>query len=205
MMTNAHRVTCSPASPPPSVRRGATLIEAMTAFAVLSIAFSGFAASLIAARRQDRVNDARGEAQLIANDLVAHLARWSFGDPRLSLQNNHAGRAFSHPEVTDFTVTPATAAAPASVTETFNARPDHGEAELTEHPGRDLSVANRTSPGSAHIYRRYWNVIQNGDNPFLKIVAVHVTYSRDASHRGVVSAYTAVHDQAAVTRRLMGE
>lgn len=179
--------------------RGFTLIEAMIALAILAIGLLGTITAMVAAARLDRRFNSRAAAHAVAMELARTIERWDFSDPRLALVHNHAGAAFSEPAVTSFSVTPGS---PPAIVETLSAPADHDESECGPC-GRDLAVANTREPGSTYLFRRYWNVIEDPSNPHLKLVAVHVTYSRSATDRGVASAYTSVYDAAALLRSVL--
>jgi hypothetical protein len=89
------------------------------------------------------------------------------------------------------------------VTETLSATPDHSEAECG-YCGRDLTLANGTEPGRTYVFRRYWNVVVSPSNPHLKLVAVHVTYSRSEKERGVATVFTSVMNAGALLPSMLG-
>src|SRR5687768_776834 len=97
--------------------RGTTLIEAMIALGVLALSVAGIATALVAASRQDRINDSRAAAQLVANELAAAIGRWEFDDTRLNIVSNYDDARFSDNTVTAFTVTRGDGSTPSTVTE----------------------------------------------------------------------------------------
>jgi Tfp pilus assembly protein PilV len=122
------------------LRRGATLIEAMAAMAVLMIGAAG-AASL---QRQSMffMADARQatRAGAFGQDLVAQIELWEYGDPRLA----NTSTANDADPTDGFELDAPTVA------------PDHGEADLT------LGGKTWTGlPGALlqdNGMERYWNV-----------------------------------------------
>ena len=180
--------------------RGFSLLEAMISLGVLAIGLTGITSALLSASRLDRRASARAAAHAVAVDLARTIERWDFSDPRLAVVNDHAGAAFAAPRVTTFSVTPGT---PSTVTETLSATPDHSEAECG-YCGRDLTLANSTEPGRTYVFRRYWNVVVSPSNPNLKLVAVHVTYSRGAQERGVATVFTSVMNAGALLPAMLG-
>jgi len=185
--------------------RGASLIEAMISLAILAIAMLGLSGSLVAATKQDRINDSRAAAQIVANELAENISKWPFSDARLAVDNNYTGAAFASPVVEEFTLTRATDTDPSSATDKFDNEPDHDETELTStYEGRAIDALNMQEPGRTYAFRRYWNVrVDSAGNQFLKMVAVHVTYQRTPTERGVATAYTAVYDRVKLTERFV--
>ena len=71
--------------------------------------------------------------------------------------------------------------------------------------GRDLVMTNSKFPGSVFVFRRYWNVIQDPQNPHHKLVAVHVTYNRSKTRRGVATVFTSVFNRAQLVQAIGGQ
>lgn len=185
----------------PARRQGFTVVEVMIAMVILAIGLAGVTASMLTATRLDRRFTGRAAAHAVAMDLVREIERWRFTDPRLAYVNNHAGAAFSEPEVVSFSIAPGT---PPQVTEVLSPVPDHSEAECGSC-GRDLARTHAQEPGSTYLFRRYWNVTVDPANPNLKVVAVHVTWNRSSTDRGVVTAFTSVFDNEALSRAVLQE
>jgi len=184
--------------------RGVTLVEAMVALAILAVGLAGFSTSMVASAGQDRRNNARAYAQTLADEMARTISHWKFDDPRLAYTVQYLGTDFSKPTIDpNFTVTPASPmpnpTVPASVTETLNPAPNYGDGSLTLGTGwgsRTLAQLNLEEPGRTYVFNRYWNVTEDPANPALKLIAVHVTYSDATTHRGLVSAFTSVNNEA---------
>jgi len=177
--------------------RGTSIIESMTALAILAVGLMGFTTAIVAALGQDRRNDSRAAAQALATELARDMATWRFNDPRLSTVNNYTGLSFSQPRVTAFSVsTPPTVSTAGVVTETVTPTPDHKDVtDLGAYAGTDLSVISKAPHvASTYLFRRYWNVTVSPTNDKMKLIAVHVTYSSSSRTRDVVTAYQTVFD-----------
>src|SRR4051812_45789896 len=104
-------------------RRGASLIEATVAMAVIALSLSGIHAMLVGAARNDRVFDSEAAAMKVANELTSQIATWPFNDTRLST-GTYTSATFSHPNVSGFTLSGTTTR---TVAETFDTAPTHSE------------------------------------------------------------------------------
>ena len=182
--------------------RGASLIEAMVAMAVMAFGIAGFSTSLVAASGQDRRNSARAAAHILAVELAAAINRWEFSDPRLDYQNSYVAKDFSEPKVTDFKILPAAEPAAPTVDETLDYAPDYSDDKLWAYAGASIDDINAREPGRTYVFRRYWNVTPDPNNENIKIVAVHVTFSSRLGKREVVTAFTALYNNAALISQL---
>ncbi len=180
--------------------RGTSIIESMTALAILAVGLMGFTTAIVAALGQDRRNDARSAAQALATELARDMATWNWTDPRLATVNNYTGASFTAPRVTTFNVaTPPTAAVAGMVNETLAPPPDYRDTNLGAYAGTNLAVVNRLpNPGATYLFRRYWNVQIPAGNDKMKVIAVHVTYSASSGKREVVTAYQTIFNLQAL-------
>lgn len=180
--------------------RGASLLEAMIALAVMAFGLSGFTVAMIASARVDRANTARAAAKEVAQELASEISTWSFADTRLA-PNSYTPAEFAAPKASGGTVTFGTGTAASKITgETLSPAAPFGEADLTatNFRGRSLAALNSTEPGRTYVFNRYWYVVTDASNAKLKIIAVHVTYGRSPDRRDVVTTFTSVMDEAAL-------
>lgn len=155
--------------------RGVTLLEAVIAMAVLTVAATGMVSLHAYGVRLD--GDARRitRGTAIAQDLLDQIALWPYGDPRLANAVGSNDAALGDPSF----AFEAAGAPPA----------DHGEADLTLGgatwlgiPGADLQAAG---------YERYWNVAYVDDANANGIwdavrIAVVVRWPAGSGYRRVV-------------------
>lgn len=188
--------------------RGTTLVEAMTALAVLGIGVVGFTTAMVGAGAADRRSNARAAAENVAMELAGVMKTWAFNDPRLT-PNVSTTWSYSTP---DF-------GSPRSMSgvvpnETFSTGPDYKDASLTSGTcscsngvctgcfgGRTLAQINAAF--TQYQFGRYWNVMNDPNSPSnanLKIVSIIVTYtnSGNPSDRGFVTVYTSIFNTQAL-------
>jgi type II secretory pathway pseudopilin PulG len=183
--------------------RGSSLIEAMISLTILAVAMLGMSGALVASTKQDRINNSRAAAQVVANEMAASIRNWKFEDARLTPVNEYTGAKFANPTVTSYTLTHATDSSPSSAVDTFDYAPDHDDGDLdSTFDGRPIAEVNLEEPGKTYAFQRYWNV--RTDATSMKFIAVHVTYQRTPTERGVVSAYTTVYSRSVLVDRMGG-
>ncbi len=191
MKTPSHHVSAR--------RRGTTLIEAMTALAILAFGLSGFTTAMIASAQQDRRNSARAAAKEVANELAREISSWQYNDARIQ-PVNYATPAdgFSQSVPKGGTVVQGAPGEESKINgETLEPAPDYTEAELGTARVRPLSVINAEEPGHTYVFNRYWNVTRDPNNPNLTLVTVYVTYGSRPGVRDVVTTFTSVTNETA--------
>lgn len=160
-------------SPAPRRERGVTLIEALVAMAVVTVAAVGTIA--VSAHQEARNGEARRitEATALAQDLVEQMAGWSYDDPRLADTNTS-----NNADLGDT----------ALAFEGDNPVADHTEADLTSG-GTWTGLPARTG------FQRYWNVAAVGTQ---RRIAVIVRWPQGGGWRRVVT-FTSRADMSGVT------
>jgi type II secretory pathway pseudopilin PulG len=191
----------TPSHPFSTPRRGATLVEAIIALAVLAFGLTGFTTAMIASAQQDRRNSARAAAKEVAGELAREISTWLYNDPRLQpVSYSVPAPEFSQSVPQGGTVTQGAPGVASTIAgETLNPPPDYTDASLALGASRvrPLAVINAEEPGHTYVFNRYWNVTRDPNNSSLTMVTVYVTFSPKAGVRDVVTTYTSVVDQAA--------
>lgn len=159
----------------PRRARGLTLLEAVIAMAVLTVAATGMVSLHAYGARLD--GDARRitRATAIAQDLLDQIALWPYGDPRLA---------------NSLTTNDASLGDPSFAFEVAGPPPaDHGEADLTLGGTNWLGIPSADLQAAG--YERYWNVAyvddSNGNGVWdAARIAVVVRWPAGAGFRRVV-------------------
>jgi hypothetical protein len=159
---------------------GFTILEVVAAMGVLLIGAVGLASLHTMGARMNADGRVVGRATVIATDLVTHMQKWSFVDPRL--QNTHTANDAQFNDPNGDFENDSTA-----ITSDLY---DHEESELEAQAAPYVWVGIPSAEVQAQGFKRYWNVaeVDYDENGFLsaKRIAVIVRWEKNGVGRRIV-------------------